>query len=370
MSERKKTGKLRSGFTTGAAAAAAVKGALYLLINGKPPETVRIRFISGGHQDIKIHYAALEGNRATCTVIKDAGDDPDVTNKAEIGVHVTMNKRKPVSLQIVGGKGVGVVTKPGLENLPGEPAISSGPRKMIQTSIDDVFSDLAKPLSSVHVEVFVPHGEVLAHKTLNPRLGIKGGISILGTTGIVRPMSHEAYVATIQSALSVAKASGLNRVFFTTGRRSERYAQKIWPDEPEEAFIQIGDFFKLSLETASTMGFQMVVLTVFFGKAVKMAYGYPHTHAGKSDMSMKKLSRWTREITGDVEMADNVLCANTARQAFFMLKDVYPQVIAHVGRRMVEAADGFIPGDTKVRSAILDFEGGVTFDSQHPENGQ
>jgi len=112
----------------------------------------------------------------------------------------------------------------------------------------------------------------------------------------------------------------------------------------------------------------MVVLTVFFGKAVKMAYGYPHTHAGKSDMSMKKLSQWTREITGDSKLADNVLGANTARQVFFMLKDAYPQVIAHVGRKMIQSADGFVQGDTRVRSAILDFEGDIIFDSKQSGN--
>lgn len=355
---------MRTGFTTGAAAAAAAKGSLYLLLQGKAPKSVRIDFIGGGHREIDLHTCHRDGNKAICTVIKDAGDDPDVTHKAEIGACVEVNNACVPQILITGGKGVGKVTKPGLEIPPGESAITSGPLEMIRIAANDVLSETESPALSIYVEVFVPQGEHLAKRTLNSRLGIIGGISILGTTGIVRPMSHEAYIMTIRSALSVARACGLKRVFLTTGRRSERHAQRIWTDEQEEAYVQIGDFFKLSLELASEMEFETVVLTVFFGKAVKMAYGFPHTHAAKSDMCMKKLSHWAIQATGDPAIAQRILRANTARQAFFMLRDDHPEVIARVGMEMIRSAKNFIKKSIRIRAVILDFDGLMVFDSQ------
>ncbi|MDM8525200.1 cobalt-precorrin-5B (C(1))-methyltransferase CbiD [Desulfococcaceae bacterium HSG8] len=364
MSSIEKT-ELRTGFTTGAAAAAAAKGALYLLLQGTAPKSVRIDFIGGGHREIDLHTCHRDGSKAICTVIKDAGNDPDVTHKAEIGACVEVTNVPVPEIRITGGKGVGKVTKPGLEIPPGKSAINPGPREMIRTAVNDVLSETKSPAAlSVHLEVFVPEGEHLAKRTLNSRLGIIGGISILGTTGIVRPMSHEAYIMAIRSALSVARACGLKRVFFTTGRRSEKHAQRIWADDQEEAFVQIADFFKMSLEFASEAGFETVVLTVFFGKAVKMAYGIPHTHAAKSDMCMKKLSQWAAQTTGNPVIAQRILRANTARQSFFMLNDEYPDVIARVGMEMIRSAENFIKGNIRVRAVILDFDGHIVFDSQ------
>lgn len=354
--------KLKTGFTTGAAAAAAVKGALHLLLEGDAPKSVRIDFIGGGHRNIGIHSAKMDGESAIGTVIKDAGDDPDVTHKAEIGAVVSIEKSKTPSLIITGGKGVGRVTKPGLEVSPGEPAINSGPRKMIQAVVNEMVDGLSHPVL-VTVEIFVPEGEVLAQKTLNARLGIMGGISILGTTGLVRPMSHDAYIATIQSSVSVAQACHVNRIFLTTGRRSERYAGVSFPGNPPEAFVQIGDFFKMSIEALLNRGFEEVVLAVFFGKALKMAYGIPHTHAAKKDLCMKKLSHWAMEITSDKEVSAGIKTANTAREAYYMLKDIYPEVIQKVGFEMIASANRFSGGDLNVRAVIFDFGGEVCFDS-------
>jgi len=356
--------KLRTGFTSGAAVAAAVKGALYLLTTDCVKSSVHIDFIGGGGRCIAIHSCFRKGNKAVCTVIKDAGDDPDVTHKAEFGATVSMLEEENTGVHITGGKGVGTVTKPGLEIPPGNPAINPGPQHMIRTAVADVFSDVNQMPCSVYVEAFVLNGDKLAKKTLNNRLGIVGGISILGTTGIVRPMSHEAYIATIKSALSVARASGIRRVFFTTGRRSERYAQQLWKSDKEEAFIQMGDFFKKSLVLASQMAFDVIVLTVFFGKAVKMAYGVPHTHAAKSDMCMKMLAGWVDQITHDKKMSHCVLAANTARESFYLVRDKYPEVIDYVGFKMIDSAEKFIGNTIRIRSVILDFDGKIVFDSE------
>ena len=365
------TRKLRTGFTTGTAAAAATKGALQMILDGKRSSRVRIRLLTGDDIYIPIHVCRLEKTgEAVCTVIKDAGDDPDVTNKAEIGARVSVqvssdkqSRSKTPEIVISGGEGVGRVTKPGLEVPPGRPAINPGPVKMITRAIHDVL-EKHNPVGRVQTEIFVPAGEKLAEKTLNARLGILGGISILGTTGVVRPMSHDAFIATITSALSVARACGLNRVVLTTGRRSERFAQVLWPARAEEAFIQIGDFFKMSLEAASDRGFEQATLAVFFGKALKMAQGVPHTHAAKASLTLNKLADWALEITGNRELSNHILAANTARHAFDIIGNDYRKVIFHVGKQIVKSAQRFAGKDIRIQSIIFDYTGNVVFDSE------
>lgn len=354
--------KLRSGFTTGASAAAAVKGALRLLVDGKAPETVRIPFLSEGHADIAVYRCEkVDEHKARCSVIKDAGDDPDVTHQAEIGAVVTVNTGEP-GITIRGGKGVGRVTKPGLGLDIGGPAINPGPVKMIHAAVEDVLGDTKQ---GVDIEIFVPQGEILAQKTLNSRLGIVDGISILGTTGIVRPMSHDAYIATITSALSVAASAGLTEVVFTTGRRSERFAMELLPSIFEEAFIQIGDFFKTSLEAAVEKGMNAVTFCVFFGKAVKMAQGVPHTHAAKSEMSLKKLGAWALDLSGNKDLEARIAHANTARHAFDFIGDECPELIAKVGWEIIRSAHMFAGEKLTIRTVIFDFGGQVVFDSDN-----
>ena len=363
--------KLRTGFTTGTAAAAATKAALRMILEEKKPSRVRIRLLTGDDITIAIHMCCLKRNgEAICSVIKDAGDDPDVTHKAEIGARVTLmasdqrsGTDKRSQIIISGGEGVGHVTKPGLEVEPGQPAINSGPKKMITQAIEDVLKKHNLD-ATVGSEIFVPQGRKLAEKTLNVRLGILGGISILGTTGIVRPMSHEAFIATIESSLSVARACGLTRVVLTTGRRSERFSQDHWGRIPPEAFIQIGDFFKLSLAAAAKRGFSHITLAVFFGKALKMAQGVPHTHAAKASLTLDMLSGWTWEITRNSELSKSVSTANTARHAFDILREHHPEVISHVGQRIVTSAKRFAGTKTKIRTVVFNYQGEVVFDSK------
>jgi cobalt-precorrin-5B (C1)-methyltransferase len=356
---------LRTGFTTGAAAAAAVRGGLCLLCGGKAPSAVRVPLLSGEMRiTVPIRTCVQEGpDQVICTVIKDAGDDPDITHRAEIGVKIT-RFRSGTSRDIIitRGKGVGQVTKPGLEIPPGGPAINPGPREMISQAVSDVLGRYREDFP-MEIEVFVPDGERLAKKTLNARLGILGGISILGTTGLVRPMSHDAYIATIRSALSVARAAGLDHAVMTTGRRSERYSQELWPEIPPEAFIQIGDFFRASLEMAADAGMGRITLAVFFGKAVKMAQGIPHTHAAKSALTLDRLSQWTLGLTKDQDFAERVLAANTARHAFDLIMPEYPKIVSFVGEQMLQAARNFAGSDITVSGVIFDYSGEVIFNS-------
>ena len=360
--------KLRCGFTTGTAAAAAAKAALQAILLPEPPQVVRIDFLSEGSVDIPVQRRKrLSAQTAQATVIKDAGDDPDITHKAEIGATVRISKADTPSegdpnVIIRGGKGVGRITKPGLEMPPGEPAINAGPRQMIRQAVRQVTGKGASGLT-VEVEIFVTEGEALARKTLNARLGILGGISILGTTGIVKPLSHDAYTATIRSALSVARASGRDRVVMTTGRRSERHAQQYLAGWADDQFIQIGDHFQFALEAAGQMGFTHVVMAVFFGKAVKMAMGVPHTHASRSTLMLDRLAEWVA-ASGWPAPAEAIRRANTARHAFDLLGDARTDVAARVGEGIVEHAREFAGGGPAVRSLIFDYQGGIVFDSE------
>jgi len=357
--------KLRKGFTTGAAAAAAVKASLASFFS-KPPKSVEIRFLTNETKQIDIQSVKkISENTIEAIVIKDAGDDPDITHKAQIGARVTLLDSKGCSINITGGKGVGTVTKPGLELPVGEPAINPGPRKMIQNSVKEVFARFNIQHKQVDIEIFVPKGEELAKKTLNARLGIIGGISILGTTGIVTPMSHDAYIATIKSGVSVAAARGMDTLVFTTGRRSERFAMEKFKDLGEEAFIQTGDFFKASLDMALLQPeIQTIVYTVFFGKAVKMALGFEHTHAAKSELTLKRLSKWAVDITGRQDLAGLIADSNTARHAFSFISPEYPELICHVGEKIKENAIRFSGHKLKIRVIILNFDGKVAFDSK------
>ena len=363
--------KLRTGFTTGTAAAAATKGALSFILENTAPKEVDIILLTGDPISISILGCRLEDEAtATCTVIKDAGDDPDVTHNAEIGARVHWQpgksierKDKGIKIVVTGGEGVGRVTKPGLEVPPGQPAINPGPIKMITQAIEALMEE-RHFTGTISTEIFVPQGRKLAQKTLNARLGILGGISILGTTGIVKPMSHDAFIATIESGLSVARASGLTSVVMTTGRRSERFSQAYLTDLPEEAFIQVGDFFKMSLVSAAKKEFKKIILAVFFGKALKMAQGIPHTHAAKSRLTLDVLSEWVAEITADSEFAKTIISANTARQAFGMIKENYPKVVGHVGNKIVRSAIAFSGPNIDIRNIIFDYDGTVVFDSE------
>jgi cobalt-precorrin-5B (C1)-methyltransferase len=336
------------------------------MVSGKSPTHVTVTLVEGARLRIPVHRLdVVDRQKAICTIIKDAGDDPDVTHKAEIGARVQFipDHSRGLTIDIRGGEGVGRVTKPGLEVPVGEPAINPGPRQMIATAVNEVLATRDRG-GRVIVEVFVPEGRRLAQKTLNARLGILGGLSILGTTGIVRPMSHEAYTATIEAALKVAAASGLETVVLTTGRKSERFVQQQWPDKAAEAFIQIGDYFRFGVEAAVNQGLQHIVLAVFFGKAVKMAQGVPNTHAAKQRLALDALARWTLEETRDTALATAVREANTARQVFDWLYPAHPGVVAHVARRMTAVAQNFAGHRAQVRSLIFDYQGALAYDSQ------
>ena len=352
--------ELRQGFSTGTAAAAAAQGALYELLGRPCPDRVQVPLPNGGSLGIPLHRHGRRGPQGQAVVIKDAGDDPDVTNGAKIGARVwRLEAGAEEDILLLGGPGVGRVTKPGLPVAVGEPAINPVPRKMIRRALRRVWDEVSPggPLR-LGVEIFVPRGEELARHTLNPRLGIVGGISILGTTGLVKPFSHQAYRATIVAALKVARAAGLHHVAFSTGGKSEGYLRALLPEWPEEAFVQMGDYVRFALKVAARLGFAEITTGAFFGKALKIAQGFGHTHASKGLADMKQLGRWTLDLTGDAALAREVAGANTARQALQIIMSVQAgRVVARVGERLLAALRDHAGPGPQLTAILLDFDG-------------
>jgi cobalt-precorrin-5B (C1)-methyltransferase len=355
---------LRVGFSTGSAATAAAQGALRELLGLPCPEMVQVILPQGGSLSIPLLSHGRSGSRGEAVVVKDAGDDPDATHGAKIGARVWLSGLKsPESVIFRGGEGVGRVTKPGLAVAVGEPAINPVPRRMVQKNLASVWQEAGQDRpGQLVVEIFVPGGEEIARHTLNPRLGIVGGISILGTTGLVRPFSHQAYRATIAAALKVARAAGLKSVVLTTGGKSEEHLRDQLPGLPEEAFVQMGDYVRFALKAAANLGFTDLTVGAFFGKAVKMAQGFGHTHASQGLASLRELGQWTREITGDPLLAQAVAKANTAREALEMLPAAQAQaMMAEVGRRMLLSLRQHVGPAPDLTAVILDFDGHPRF---------
>jgi cobalt-precorrin-5B (C1)-methyltransferase len=363
--------ELRQGFSTGTAAAAAAMGALYGLLGRPCPEPVQVPLPGGGSLMVRIQRHGLNGHRGEAVVIKDAGDDPDVTNGAEIGARVWLRDSTGAAekITILGGEGVGRITKPGLALAVGEPAINPVPRRMIKQALRQVWDEFRadEPLR-LAVEIFVPQGEELARHTLNSRLGIVGGISILGTTGLVKPFSHQAYRATIAASLRVARAASLRHIVFSTGGKSEGYLQTYYPDLPEEAWVQMGDYVRFALKVAAGMKFPEITVGAFFGKALKMAQGFGHTHASRGLADLAKLGRLTLDLTGDALLAQAVAQANTARQALALLTEARTgQVVAQVGERMLAALRDFAGSGPRLTAMVLDFDGTILWQGARVE---
>ena len=354
--------KLRSGFTTGACAAAAAKGAALMLVHQISVREVTIELPTGDFATFSLSGQNVTSEQATCFVIKDAGDDPDVTNGVE--VHATLRRVQDVNngrlagLTIEGGKGIGRVTKPGLAVPPGQWAINPVPRQMIEAAVHKVISSKHK----VHVTISIPDGEERARKTLNARLGIIGGLSILGTTGIVRPISAKAWTDTLDAALDVAKACGCETVVLSTGRTSELAAQR-WLDKtlPEEAYIMMGDHIAYALRACQARGFQLPVITCQFAKLLKTSCGHENTHAAASELDLAQLLEWGK--TGLSESAcATIASANTARE-IAIASNFDPGLLELVFRHARIAVRNHAP-EIYPRFLVADYSGNCIFDSR------
>jgi cobalt-precorrin-5B (C1)-methyltransferase len=323
-----------------------------LAVDGKIVDRALPGLPGGSIIEIAASRAARVPGGAEGEVIKDAGDDPDVTHGARITALVERVGRP--GLELFGGSGVGRATKPGLTIAVGQWAINPVPARMLRENLAPFLAKLGG--GGLSVRLGIVDGERLAQKTLNPRLGIVGGLSILGTTGLVKPYSHGAYVGAIDGAMRVARATGSNEAVLTTGVRSEALARRDRPDLPEEAFFQIADFFRAGLKLAVHHGFKAVGLAVFFGKAVKQAQGLPYTHAHHGDLSLAPLADLV--AARDPEAGRLVALAPTAMAALEILRDRGALALVEpVARRVLAAARAFAGSEPKIWVRIYDFDG-------------
>jgi cobalt-precorrin-5B (C1)-methyltransferase len=302
---------LRTGWTTGTCAAAAAKAATATLRTSEMQDTVEIGLPDGRRVSFLVDECTLiPGEEAEAVVVKDAGDDPDVTHGARLTA--TVRWRGEPGLELDGGEGVGVVTKPGLGLEVGGPAINPVPRAMITQAVGEV-ADLAT--QGIRVVISVPDGERMARKTTNARLGIIGGISILGTTGIVRPFSTASWRASVEQAISVLAAQGEDTVVLCTGGRTEKGAMKLLPHLPEVCFVEVGDFTGAALRKAVQHELKHVVFAGMAGKLSKLAAGVLMTHYTRSKVDLALLADITRAAGGPEDLAAQTASANTARHA-------------------------------------------------------
>ena len=352
---------LRTGYTTGTCAAAATKAALSALVSGNKLPKVNVSLPKDKHIVIDIAWIKFVDERSvTASVIKDGGDDPDVTNGAEIWSTVSLLESSN-KIMIDGGIGVGRVTKPGLGLEIGKAAINPTPLKMINQAIGEILEKQQKNRYGLSILISVPKGEEIAKRTDNPRLGIIGGISILGTTGIVIPYSTASFAASIRQSFDVSIAMGSDTVIMTTGGRSEDFARSIFGNSvADHAYIQIGDFIGFSIKQCAIKKIKKAYVIGFIGKLTKMAMGVKQTHVKGSNVDMNFLATLANRCGANNELVKKIKLANTARHVgelidqsgLSMFYDVLcEEVYNHLSKDS--------PSDLQIKIILLDFTGKV-----------
>ena len=319
---------LHSGLTTGTCATAAAIAATIRLMKGETPKEVAVLLPDGETIMVAVGYGE---DYAYC--IKEAGDDPDVTNGIEVRASVSTENifstesgnigifgtcadknlkflnsvDNKMSLEIEGGEGVGRFTLPGFDYPPGEAAINKAPREMIRKNVLAAVNHGDRPHDSLRVTISVPNGEEIAKRTFNPRLGIEGGISIIGVSGIVKPFSEEAFIDSIRKCMEVAKASGSERVVINSGGKSERFVKALYPELPRQAFVEYGNYIGETLKIANELNIPKVTLGVMLGKAVKLAAGHLDTHSRKTTMDKDFIQQMLQESGITIDISDITL---------------------------------------------------------------
>ncbi|WNS46553.1 cobalt-precorrin-5B (C(1))-methyltransferase [Paenibacillus sp. MMS20-IR301] len=349
---------LRRGYTTGACAAAAAKGAALLLITGERFAAVEIDLPAGFRHTFELTDWWSEGeDSAACATVKDAGDDPDATHQARIEAAVSWLDHPGV--EIDGGRGVGRVTKPGLPVPVGAAAINPVPRRMILEAVSGVLEEHGAA-RGLRVVISVPEGERIAQRTLNPRLGIIGGISILGTKGVVTPFDTEAYKASVVQAISVAAATGNGQIVLTTGGSSEKYALGMFAELPEEAFIQMGEYVGFSLGHAKAYGIRKVTFVGMAGKFSKVAQGAMLIHSRNAPVDFGFLAAVAADAGADNQQVREIAAANTASQVVDMMTEAGNSVFfEQLCRLACEQSLKAINGGMTVRMVLITMKGRV-----------
>ena len=334
---------LHSGLTTGTCATAAAVAATIRLTKGETPEEVPVILPNGETIQVPVTYGV---DYASC--FKEAGDDPDITNGIEVRAkviasdkhgqtrtHLSCEEKEvrnspSLSVAIYGGEGVGTITLPGFDYPPGSPAINKVPREMIKRNLETILSPLTSHLSPLEITISVPNGAEIAKKTFNPRLGIEGGISIIGVSGIVKPFSEEAFIDSIRKCMTIAQASGTDRVVINSGGKSERFVKALYPDLPRQAFVEYGNYIGETLKIAHELQFKNVTLGVMLGKAVKLAAGHLDTHSRKTTMDLDFIRQMLQESGINIDISDITLARELwERIPSTQLDDFAKTVIRH-----------------------------------------
>ena len=339
---------LHSGLTTGTCATAAAVAATLQLLKDERPDEVPVILPNGETIMVAVGYG---DSYAYC--IKEAGDDPDVTNGIEIRASLTPNPSPngEGNIEILGGEGVGRFTLPGFDYPPGEAAINKAPREMIIKNLEQ----LSMINCQLSITISVPEGAEIARRTFNPRLGIEGGISIIGVSGIVKPFSEEAFVDSIRKCMTVAQASGSERVVINSGGKSERFVKALYPDLPQQAFVEYGNYIGETLKIAHELGIKNVTLGVMLGKAVKLAAGHLDTHSRKTTMD-KAFIRQMLEASGcDIDISNITL----ARELWAMIpSDKVNTFASTIIRHCAEHCNPLLPNGT-LTILLIDDDGNI-----------
>jgi cobalt-precorrin-5B (C1)-methyltransferase len=346
---------LRRGWTTGACAAAAARAAFTAMLTGRFPDPVSIRLPRGGTVSFPLAIAERGEASARVGIIKDAGDDPDITNGALI---IADTEWAPAGsdIRFVAGAGVGIVTRAGLSLAVGEPAINPAPRAMIREMLAEVAAEHSAPPPDVKVTISVPAGERLAEKTMNARLGIIGGLSILGTTGVVIPYSCASWIHSIHRGIDVARAADLERIAAATGATSERAAQRLY-GLPDHALIEMGDFAGATLKYLRRHPVASFIIAGGFAKIAKLALGHLDLHSRRSRVDNDALAEMLASLGADAALADAARSAAGAGEILVLAGGKREALARGVAARAREVALATLSGRTTVEVAIFDRQG-------------
>lgn len=358
---RNKKGR-RTGFTTGACAAASAKAATRYLVTGKKLSEIKTTLPNRNTVIFPLKRCEKKDDVVTTSIIKDAGDDPDCTHGAEITTTVCLTEEDGITL--INGEGVGKVTKPGLGLDIGGPSITPIPRKNIS---EMVLEELPfKQYKGAQVIISVPDGIKRAKKTINERLGIINGISILGTTGIVKPYSTAAFKASVVQEIDVAYAQGIRELVFTTGSRTERFAMNLFPSFKEESFIQAGDFIGTALKSAARTSIKHVHIVGMIGKLSKMADGKMQTHVAGSKVNMDLLAKLAKDTGADLSLCEQIKGATTARYVIELIQEAKIRKFeARLCQLVARVTEKYVQDQCQVFVYLFDFQGHLL--AQFPE---
>ncbi len=348
-------GALRTGWTTGACATAAACAAAELLLTGNAPDSVHLQLPRGREAELAIADHRRLDDAAEAAVIKDAGDDPDATHGARIWVQIRTLPAPGVTFRA--GEGVGTVTRTGLALAVGEPAINPVPRQILGEHLDALAERLDYS-GGFEVTIGVDDGAAIAEKTMNPRLGIVGGISILGTSGIVRPFSCAAYIASIHQGIDVARANGITHIAACTGSTSERVAQDHY-GLPDMAMIEMGDFVGAVLKYLARNPIQQVTLVGGIGKFSKLAAGRLDTHSRKGGVDFDFIAREAAAAGATPEVQQSVQSSNTALEAVTRCSEAGVPLAERLCELALQVARSYLPEEIALEVWAIDKPGNV-----------